>query len=271
MLALMGLLPASAQVTGKAQLQECNVIGLPESDMRYLRGLRIGMIFQEPAAALNPVRTIGAQVAESLIVHDLAHGESAQKRAVELLALVGLPDPTQRAKSYPHQLSGGQRQRAMIAAALAAEPALLIADEPTTALDVTVQAQILELLLDLRAKTNMAMIIVSHDLGVLAQVADEILVMYAGRAVEQASTEKLFSDPRHPYTQALLATQPRLERRAGKLPVIPGQVPDLRHPPGGCLFAPRCPLASCVCHGAEPEWRIWGNRSVACFKADMEW
>ncbi len=207
--------------------------------MRRIRGRRIGFIFQEPMVALDPVYTIGAQIAETLAVHDLARGRAARTRAIELLAAVRMPDPARRAREYPHQLSGGLRQRAMIALALSAEPSLVIADEPTTALDVTVQAEILDLLRDMRREFNLSLLLITHDLGVVAEMADRVAVMYAGRIVEQAGVKALFENPAHPYTRGLLASIPGT--RAGKrLVSIPGNVPAIGQLPPGCAFAPRC-------------------------------
>jgi oligopeptide/dipeptide ABC transporter ATP-binding protein len=228
------------------------LLGLPESGMRAIRGDDIAMIFQEPMTSLNPVFTIGDQIAETLRLHRRLDRKAALTQAVEMLRLVGIPDPDDRAGANPHQLSGGQRQRVMIAIALACEPDLLIADEPTTALDVTIQAQILDLLAGLRERLGMAMILITHDLGVVAEVCDRVVVMYGGRIVEQGPVARIFADPRHPYTQGLLHAIPRLGRRARRLAVIPGTVPGPTRWPEGCRFHTRCPYAFEPCMREEP-------------------
>jgi oligopeptide/dipeptide ABC transporter ATP-binding protein len=219
------------------------LLSLPERDMRKVRGNDIAMIFQEPMTSLNPVFTVGEQIAEAVRLHRRASRQEARERAIEMLRLVGIPAPDKRAKDYPHQLSGGQRQRVMIAMALCCDPELLIADEPTTALDVTIQAQILDLLVELRERLGMALLLITHDLGVVAQVCDRVAVMYAGRIVEQAPVERIFQDPRHPYTQGLLRAIPQLGRNADRLVTIPGQVPSALAWPTGCRFRLRCPFA----------------------------
>jgi len=224
---------------GRVIFEGRDVIPLAEEEMRRLRGRRIGFVFQEPMVALNPVYTIGFQIAETLMVHDLAKGEAAKRRTLELLDAVRVPDPARRAREYPHQLSGGLRQRAMMALALAAEPSLLIADEPTTALDVTVQAEVLDLLRDLRRVFGLSVLLITHDLGVVAEMADRVAVMYCGRIVEQASVANLFADPKHPYTRGLLASIPG-GRSGERLRAIPGTVPPLGRFGDGCAFAPRC-------------------------------
>jgi peptide/nickel transport system ATP-binding protein/oligopeptide transport system ATP-binding protein len=228
------------------------LLELPESEMRKVRGNDIAMIFQEPMTSLNPVYTVGEQIAESFRLHRRASRAEAWTRAVEMLRLVGIPSPEGRAHDYPHQLSGGQRQRVMIAIALSCDPDLLIADEPTTALDVTIQAQILELLADLQHRLGMAMILITHDLGVVAQVCDRVAVMYAGRIVEEGPVQRIFDDPRHPYTQGLLRALPRLDEPSHELAVIPGQVPSPTAWPSGCRFRPRCPFAWDLCAAEEP-------------------
>jgi peptide/nickel transport system ATP-binding protein len=246
------VLPPGRIAAGRIELDGRNLLDLPESEMPAVRGRRIGFVFQEPMVALDPVYTIGYQIEETLAVHDLARGPAARARAVELLAAVRVPDPARRAREYPHQLSGGLRQRAMIALALAAEPALLIADEPTTALDVTVQAEILDLLRDMRRSFNLAMLLITHDMGVVAQMADRVAVMYAGRIVEQASVDRLFGSPAHPYTRGLLASIPG--QHAGKhLTAIAGTVPALGQLPPGCAFAPRCSERFEPCGSRPPE------------------
>jgi len=229
-----------------------NVLALPPRDLQALRGGEVAIIFQEPMTSLNPVLTVGAQIAETVIVHERASRRAARARTVELLQLVGIPDPAVRADAYPHELSGGMRQRVMIAMALTCRPKILIADEPTTALDVTIQAQILELLDHLQDELGMAVLLVTHDLGVVAGAVDRVLVMYAGQVVEAAPTAELFSRPLHPYTEGLLASVPRLDTPRRRLPSIPGQVPSATAWPGGCRFHPRCPYAWERCRAEDP-------------------
>jgi oligopeptide/dipeptide ABC transporter ATP-binding protein len=221
---------------------------LSEREMRHVRGNDVAMIFQEPMTSLNPVYPVGDQIAESLRLHRGLGRQEARARAVELLRLVGIPLPERRVDEYPHQLSGGMRQRVMIAMGLANEPELLIADEPTTALDVTIQAQILELLLGLRARLGMGVILITHDLGVVAEVCDRVVVMYAGQVVEEGPVREIFASPGHPYTQGLLAAVPRPDQRGGQLAVIPGTVPPPTHWPHGCRFRARCPYSWDLCH-----------------------
>ncbi|HKE90676.1 MAG TPA: ABC transporter ATP-binding protein [Gemmatimonadales bacterium] len=229
-----------------------NLLTLPPRELRAVRGNRIAMVFQEPMTSLNPVLPIGAQVAEAALVHQkLSRGE-ARKRTIDLLRLVGIPDPETRIDDYPHQLSGGMRQRVMIAMALICHPQILIADEPTTALDVTIQAQILDLLGRLRRELNMAVLLITHDLGVVAGSADRVVVMYAGQVVETAPTRDLFATPQHPYTAGLLASIPRLDQPRERLRSIPGSVPPATAWPGGCRFHPRCPFAWEKCRTEEP-------------------
>ncbi len=253
-LSIMGLLPPGGSiVNGSIKLDGRELVGLKQEALRQVRGNEIAMIFQDPLTSLDPTKTIGYQVAEPVRLHRGATRAEALDRAVEVLNLVGLPRPKERLKDYPHQLSGGLRQRVMIAMALANEPKLLIADEPTTALDVTIQAQILALLRDLKERLGMAMLLITHDMGVIAGHADRVNVMYAGRVVETADVRQLFSDMHHPYTQALLASIPQLDQDANKaLHAIPGLPPDLAHPPNGCRFAARCPRASDKCRTDEP-------------------
>jgi oligopeptide/dipeptide ABC transporter ATP-binding protein len=250
-LALMGLVPPPGRVQGSIRFEGCELSGQPVADWRAMRGDRMAMVFQEPMTALNPVMPIGRQIAEVLVLHQALGWRPAGERAVELLDAVGIPSARDRAASYPHQLSGGQRQRAMIAMALACRPALLIADEPTTALDVTIQAQILNLMADLQAEIGMAIQFISHNLAVISEIAHEIIVMYAGRIVERAPAEALFAAPLHPYTLGLIATLPDPDRRVERLPVIQGGVPDIRGM-RGCRFADRCPRARAACRVAEP-------------------
>ena len=252
-LALLRLIPPPGRITGgTVRFAGEDLLAASEDHMRALRGNRMAMIFQEPMTALNPVFSVGDQIAEALTSHRAMAYRDAWDQAVELLDQVGIAAPSARAHDYPHSMSGGQRQRVMIAMALACRPALLIADEPTTALDVTVQAQILELLLGLQDEIGMAIQFISHDLGVISEVADEIVVMYAGRIVERADASTLFSRPRHPYTRALLETIPRLSRRQRRLPSIPGSVPAPGSLPKGCRYANRCPLVEPRCREVEP-------------------
>ncbi len=227
-------------VAGQVWFEGQNLLELDEAAMSHIRGNRISMIFQQPKSSLNPVFSIGDQIAEVFQVHQGMKKKAAWAKAVELLRLVGLPDPKSKAHAYPHQLSGGQAQRVMIAMALALRPKLLIADEPTTALDVTIQAQIMDLILELRERFGTAVILISHDLGLIAEAADRVAVMYAGRIVEQAPVRALFARPQHPYTQGLIASVPVLGRRQARLSTIPGTVPNLVNLPPGCRFAPRC-------------------------------
>ncbi|HEY4720048.1 MAG TPA: ABC transporter ATP-binding protein [Candidatus Methylomirabilis sp.] len=263
--------PPGRIVGGSITFGERELLGLSEEEMRTLRGRAISMIFQEPMTSLNPVFTVGDQVAEGIRHHQRVSRREAWDRAVEMLKRVKVPDPARRAREYPHQLSGGLRQRVMIAMALALGPRLLIADEPTTALDVTIQAQILELLLSLQEEMRMAVILITHDLGVIAEVADRVLVMYAGRVVEEGSATDLFENPLHPYTQGLLGSLPTLEggKRLRRLQAIPGLVPNLLALPTGCKFAPRCPKVIDACWPTEPELReVRPGRWARCIVAE---
>ena len=265
--AVMGLLPATATVTGSARFQGIQLIGLPEDRLREHRGADVAMVFQDPARSLNPTMRVGAQIAEAVRVHRAVTKAQAKEQAVDLLRLVHMPLPERRCAEYPHQLSGGMRQRVMIAIALACRPRLLIADEATTALDVTTQAQIMELLLELQAELGMALMLISHDLGLAGAYADEVIVMYAGRIVEQAPAVDLATRVRMPYTQALFDAIPRLERPAhAPLPVIGGRPPDAATPLPGCAFEPRCRHADDDCRAAAPplaehepghRWACW--------------
>lgn len=227
-------------VEGEIIFEDQNLMDLPESKMVDIRGNQISMIFQQPQSCLNPVFRIGDQLSEVLLIHEDVSKEEAEKRAVELLAMVGIPEPESRASSYPHEMSGGMAQRVMIAMALACLPQVLIADEPTTALDVTIQAQILDLMRNLKSQTDTAIILITHDLGVVAEMCDRVNVMYAGRIVEEAEVTELFQSPKHPYTQALIGSTPVLGQTAKELITIPGSVPNLIDLPPGCKFAPRC-------------------------------
>ena len=253
-LSVMGLLPPGGHIVGGSiKLEGRELVGLPERDLRKVRGNEIAMVFQDPLTSLDPTMTIGSQVAEPMLLHRGATRKEAYDRASEVLSLVGLPRPKERLSDYPHQLSGGQRQRVMIAMALSCEPKVLIADEPTTALDVTIQAQILDLLDDLKSRLHMAMLLITHDMGVIAGHADRVNVMYAGRIAETTATSNLFARMHHPYTQALLASIPRLTQdRTVRLLNIPGLPPDLGHPPAGCRFAARCSRATDKCRVDEP-------------------
>jgi len=252
MLAIMGLLPPTATVTAdRMAFDGADLKSMSREERRRIAGRDMAMIFQEPMSSLNPCFTVGFQIGESLRVHLRLDRRACEQRVVELLAEVGIPDPARRARAFPHQLSGGMSQRAMIAMALACRPKLLIADEPTTALDVTIQAQILDLLMRLKRETGMSLVLVTHDMGVVAETADRVIVQYAGRQVETSGTEELFADPHHPYTAALLAALP--ERATGRrLPAIPGLVPGEFNRPAGCLFAPRCRFAFDLCHRRAP-------------------
>jgi peptide/nickel transport system ATP-binding protein len=253
-LSVMRLLPQGGHITGgRILLEGQEISALSDEQMRHIRGNEIGMIFQDPMTSLNPTMTIGDQIAEPVLLHRGVDRKAALARAVEVLSLVGMPRPEERVRAYPHQLSGGMRQRVMIAIALACEPKLLIADEPTTALDVTIQKQILELIDDLRRRLGMAVILVTHDLGVIAGRADRAVVMYAGKVAETTTTLKLFANPRHPYTEALFQALPeKAAASSGKLYNIPGMPPDLTSPPPGCRFAPRCRYAADQCRETEP-------------------
>lgn len=249
--------PPGRIVGGSISFEGRDLVQLSEEEIRKIRGSAISMIFQEPMTSLNPVFTVGEQVAEGIRQHKKLSRREAWDEAIEVLKRVKIPDPDRRAREYPHQLSGGMRQRVMIAIALAMGPKLLIADEPTTALDVTIQAQILDLLLSLQAEMKMAVMLITHDLGVVSETADRVVVMYAGRVVEHAPVKELFDNPLHPYTQGLLESLPRLEAEKGgrRLQAIPGSVPNLLQLPIGCKFAPRCPKAVEDCWPTEPELR----------------
>jgi len=269
MLGALGLLPKSAQVSGSVRFRGRDLLAMPPQDLRAIRGARIGMIFQDPLTALNPVLRVGEQIVEAIRIHhrDVSH-KAAMARAVELLDLVSIPQPQQRVRQYPHEFSGGMRQRAMVAMAMANEPELLIADEPTTALDVTVQAQILEMLQHLRARLGIGLILITHDLGVVAGMADTVAVMYAGRIVERGGVDDVFADSHHPYTRGLLAALPKLDAGDAPLVGIEGRPPSLSERPQGCAFHPRCPLAEDRCRKEEPALRQVGSTSSACHRAE---
>jgi peptide/nickel transport system ATP-binding protein len=266
-LAIMGLLAPNAEVGGAMRLAGD---ALTPERQRQARGGAMAMIFQEPMTSLNPAFTAGAQVAEALMVHEGLDAAAAMRRAEAMLERVHIPDPARRARQYPHQLSGGMRQRVMIAIALACRPRLLIADEPTTALDVTVQAQILALLDELKRETGTAVVLVTHDLGVVEDHADEVVVMYAGRVAERAPAAALFAQPEHPYTIGLLGAAPRLDARRARLASIEGTVPDLRHPPPGCRFQPRCPFALAACAAPPALRELAPAHAAACHRAPLD-
>jgi peptide/nickel transport system ATP-binding protein len=251
-MAVMGLLPKSAEVSGEILLEGRDVLKMSVKEQRSLRGRRIAMIFQDPMTALNPVYSIGEQLAEAVRSHEAVSRRIALARATEMLDLVGIPRPQERLKSYPHEFSGGMRQRVMIAMAVINNPDVIIADEPTTALDVTVQAQILEKLIEVKDAVNAAIVLITHDLGVVAGIAHRVLVMYAGRSVEVGDTEQVFGSPRMPYTAGLLGSIPTVDSSGGRLRPIPGAPPSLINLPKGCPFTPRCPLADDVCSAQEP-------------------
>jgi peptide/nickel transport system ATP-binding protein len=275
-MSLMRLIPDDiGSIGGSIRFDGRDVLALSEKDMQRLRGKDISMIFQEPMTSLNPVLTVGYQLRETLHVHERLKRKDAQKRAIELLTLVGIPAPERRISDYPHQLSGGMRQRVMIAMALACRPQLLIADEPTTALDVTIQAQILDLMRDLKTTSGAAIVFITHDLGVVAEIAERVMVMYAGRKVEEASVSSLFANPRHPYTRGLLGAMPSLgsslTNGRSALAEIPGTVVNLTEPIAGCAFAVRCSMVTDTCQRSAPELQlIEPNHLVACHHAEQK-
>ena len=271
-LAVMGLLPRqSAEVTGSIHFDGFDLLDVPDQVRRDLRGNRLAMIFQEPMTSLNPSFTIGDQIIESILRHRGGSRSAARKRAIELLRRVHIPSPERRIDEYPHKLSGGMRQRVMIAMALACDPRLLIADEPTTALDVTLQAQILDLMRELKAESGAAIILITHDLGVVAEVCDDVAVMYAGEIVERAGVDALFTSPQHPYTVGLLGSIPRLNRRTMRLATIEGIVPNMTAPPQGCRFAARCPFAEVACTTAPPRLlEVNPGHWSRCIRAPLE-
>ncbi len=272
-LSVMGLVPSPpGRVEADALMfGGTDVLALPPEDRRKLRGGKMSMIFQEPMTSLNPVHTVGQQIVEAVVAHTAMSPRAAKERAIEMLDLVRIPSPSRRIDDYPHNMSGGMRQRVMIAMALSCEPELLIADEPTTALDVTIQAQILDLLSDLQQRLGMAILIITHDLGVIAEMADEVMVMYAGQIVESARVADIFADPQHPYTIGLLGSIPRLDIERERLATIEGMVPGANNQPKGCRFAPRCPFADARCREAPPPLHDIGSvHRVACWKAPVE-
>ena len=258
--------PPGKIVGGKIVFKGEDLLAKSEEEMRRVRGKRIAMIFQEPMTSLNPVYTVGRQIEEALLIHESMTKKEAKRRALEMLRLVRIPLPEKRFDEYPHQLSGGMRQRVMIAIALACSPELLICDEPTTALDVTIQAQILALIDELKEKTGTSVIMITHDLGVISEIADEVLIMYAGEIVEYAPKAQLFQNPLHPYTQGLIACVPKLSRDSDRLQTIEGTVPSFDDMPAGCTFWPRCPFAESICKEKKPPLIDCGNRTVRCHR-----
>jgi peptide/nickel transport system ATP-binding protein len=271
-LAIMGLLSKqSSEVSGSIRFDGFDLLHTSDQTLRDLRGNRLAMIFQEPMTSLNPSFTIGDQIIETILRHRGGSRSSARQRAIDLLRRVHIPSPEKRIDEYPHKLSGGMRQRVMIAMALACDPRLLIADEPTTALDVTLQAQILELMRELKTASGAAIILITHDLGVVAEVCDEVAVMYAGQIVERANVDDLFAAPQHPYTVGLLGSIPRLDRRAAHLATIEGMVPNMANPPAGCRFAARCPFVSEPCRTAPPQLvQVSPGHLSRCIRAPLE-
>ena len=265
-LGIMRLLqtPPGHYAGGQILFEDEDILTRSEAEMRRIRGSKISMIFQEPMSSLNPVLTIGYQIMESIRVHQHIGKESARKKAVEMLSLVGITDPEKRLKEYPHQMSGGMRQRVMIAIALSCNPQLLIADEPTTALDVTIQAQILRLLKALREKTGMAIMLITHDLGVVAEMADEVVVLYAGKVMERGTLLDIFDDPQHPYTKGLIECIPKIDERRERLITIEGTVPKLGEFPTGCRFSTRCPHCQSICRTVPPEFQGENGHLFAC-------
>jgi peptide/nickel transport system ATP-binding protein len=268
-LAVMGLVPAPGRRTdGSIFIGGDELDTDDDAAMTRIRGARVSMIFQEPMTALNPVLTAGAQIGEAWALHHPGESDAARDAALDMLARVGIPEPMRRYKSYPHEMSGGMRQRVMIAMALACQPEVLIADEPTTALDVTIQAQIIDLMAQIQEEFGMAIQFISHNLGVISEIADDVAVMYAGRIVERASAGEIFSHPLHPYTQALIATVPRIGAHASRLPTIAGTVPHLLALPAGCAFSDRCPRAAAACRAGEPPLADHGaGHMAACLLA----
>ena len=272
-LSLMRLIePPGHIVSGSVTLDGRDLLTLDEREMEQVRGARIGMVFQDPLTSLNPALSIGGQIVETLQAHQPMSRAQAERKAIELLARVGVADPEQRIHDFPHHFSGGMRQRVLIAAAISCSPSVIIADEPTTALDVTVQAKILRLLHDLQRDMGAALLLITHDLGVVAAMADEVLVMYAGRIVERADVDTLFHNPRHPYTKALLACVAGIEDdRRTPLEPIGGSAPDLRNPPPGCRFAPRCPSAQDICRRQDQTLRsVSSDHEAACVLVETE-
>jgi oligopeptide/dipeptide ABC transporter ATP-binding protein len=269
-LSIMRLLPESARIVGgEVVFEDRDLLKLSEPEMRHIRGARIAMIFQEPMTSLNPVFTIGSQIGEAVRLHQHTNRAETRNRTIEALRMVGIADPERRINDYPHQLSGGMRQRVMIAMALSCNPRLLIADEPTTALDVTIQAQILDLIRELQGRLGLAVILVTHDLGIVSEYADDVTILYAARVMEQAPSAELFQNPLNPYTRGLLESIPGIDGgRQRRLQAIPGSIPSSLNPPAGCRFHPRCPRVIPQCSAAEPPLEQKGpNHYVACIRA----
>ncbi len=268
-LSILGIVPPPGRIiAGSIHFKGKELLGLGEGEMQGIRGRDIGYIFQDPTMTLDPVYTVGEQIAEVIMRHQKVSKQDALARARELLELVEIPDPGVRLNQYPHQLSGGMKQRISIARALSCNPSLLIADEPTTALDVTIQAQVLEIMDDLKVRFNMSMILITHDMGVVAETCDRVTVLYAGQVCETGTTEEVFESPKHPYTEALLTSVPHLALRPEKLLVIPGNIPNLLDPPTGCRFHPRCKYAERICAEKVPVLEpIEDDRLVACHRA----
>ena len=265
MLALMGLVGYPGRVRAdKLRFDGRDLLTMSARERRHITGKDVAMIFQEPSTSLNPCFTIGFQLAETLRKHEGMDGKAAKRRSIELLEQVGIPAPESRLKAFPHQMSGGMNQRVMIAMAIACNPRLLIADEPTTALDVTIQAQILDLLMSLQRERNMALVLITHNMGVVAETAQRIMVMYAGQIMEERKVDALFADPQHPYSAALLAALPERSENATRLATIPGMVPGLNDRPKGCLFSPRCAYATEHSRNVQPELRPWMDGRVRC-------
>ncbi len=264
--------PPGRIIGGEIIYNKTNLLGLKESEMREIRGNEISMIFQEPMTSLNPVFTVGYQIIEAIVLHQKVSKKEAREKAIELLRLVSIPDPEKRINEYPHNLSGGMRQRVMIAMALSTNPSILIADEPTTALDVTIQAQILDLIKDVQSRYNLTIILITHDLSIIAETADRVIVMYAGKIIEESSVDEIFNNPAHPYTQGLLSSIPRIddESRRGDLFTIKGMVPDPLNLPEGCYFEPRCIKRKPECKKKMPEFiNLKKNHRVRCILYDQ--
>ena len=271
-LSIMRLVPPPGRILdGSIRFQGQDLLTLAEPEMRALRGAQIALVFQEPMTALNPVRSVGDQIAETLVVHGRADWDAARRQAIALIDAVRIPEAARRAHDYPHQLSGGQRQRVMIAMALACRPALVIADEPTTALDVTIQAEILDLLREMKTAFGLSLLLITHDLGIVVEMAERVLVMYGGRIVEEAPVKAFFESPQHPYSRGLLASLPRRGERSRRLQAIEGTVPSLAHLPPGCAFEPRCPERLDACAATVPELRSVGaDRSARCIRLEAD-
>lgn len=273
LLSIMQLIenPPGKIVGGEILYKNENLLTKKDAEMRAIRGNKIAMIFQEPMTSLNPVFTIGQQIMEAILIHNKVNKKEARQRAIEMLKLVNIPIPEKRIDEYPHQLSGGMRQRIMIAMALSCNPDLLMCDEPTTALDVTIQAQILTLINELKTRLNAAIMMVTHDLGVISDVADNVMVMYAGKVVEYANVDEIFENPLHPYTSGLMNCIPKIDEEVKELSVIKGMVPNFDEMPKGCAFAPRCNYAKSICSKKMPELKELNRHKIRCFKYTKEW